>query len=59
MEQIVGVMEIGGRDGMRTIDSSLDELVEAGLITSEEAVQNARDSSRVALAKTKKKGLFG
>jgi len=52
-------MEIGGRDGMRTIDSSLDALVEAGLITSEEAVQNARDPTRVALAKTKKKGLFG
>jgi twitching motility protein PilT len=59
MEQIVGIMEIGGRDGMRTIDSSLDTLVEAGLITSEEAVQNARDPTRVALAKTKKKGLFG
>jgi twitching motility protein PilT len=59
MEQIVGIMEIGGRDGMRTIDSSLDELVEKGLITSEEAVQNARDPSRVALAKQKKKGLFG
>lgn len=59
MEQIVGVMEIGGRDGMRTIDASLDELVEAGLITSEEAVQNARDPTRVAQAKPKKKGLFG
>jgi len=59
MEQIVGIMEIGAKDGMRTIDFSLDELVEKGLITSEEAVQNARDPSRVALAKTKKKGLFG
>jgi twitching motility protein PilT len=59
MEQIVGIMEIGGRDGMRTIDASLDDLVEAGLITSEEAVQNARDPTRVQLAKPKKKGLFG
>ena len=58
MEQIIGLMEIGGREGMHTIDASLDGLVEAGLITSEEALQNARDSSRVALAKPKKKGLF-
>ncbi len=59
MEQIFGVMEIGGRDGMRTLDASLDELVEAGLLSSAEAVQNARDPARVALAKPKKKGLFG
>lgn len=59
MEQIIGLMEIGGREGMHTIDASLDGLVEAGLITSEEALQNARDSSRVALAKPKKKGFFG
>jgi len=58
MEQIVGIMEIGAKDGMRTIDASLDELVEKGLITSEEALQNARDPSRVALAKPNKKGLF-
>lgn len=58
MEQIVGIMEIGGKDGMHTIDASLDSLVEAGLITSEEAVQNARDPSRVALSKTRKKGFF-
>lgn len=58
MEQIVGIMEIGGKDGMHTIDASLDSLVEAGLITSEEAVQNARDSSRVALSKPKKKTFF-
>jgi len=59
MEQIVGIMEIGGKEGMHTIDASLDSLVELGLITSEEAVQNARDPSRVALARPKKKGFFG
>jgi twitching motility protein PilT len=59
MEQLVGIIEIGGRDGMRTIDASLEELVETGKITPEEALTHARDPSRVGQAKAKKKGLFG
>jgi twitching motility protein PilT len=59
MEQLVGIIEIGGRDGMRTIDASLEELVETGKITLEEALTHARDPSRVSQAKPMKKGLFG
>jgi twitching motility protein PilT len=59
MEQLVGIIEIGGRDGMRTIDASLEELVETGKITPEEALAQARDPERIRQAKPKKKGLFG
>lgn len=59
MEHLVGLMEIGAKDGMTTLDSSLIDLVENGRITSEEALAHARDPDRVAQAKPKKKGLFG
>lgn len=42
MEQVVGLMEISSKEGNRTIDQSLGELYEAGLITREEALFNAR-----------------
>jgi len=59
MEHLVGMMEIGGKDGMVTLDSSLSDLVEGNLISSEEALAHARDTERVGLAKPRKKGLFG
>jgi twitching motility protein PilT len=59
MEHLVGLMEIGGRDGMVTLDSSLFDLVENNRITSEEALAHARDQDRVGQAKPRKKGLFG
>jgi twitching motility protein PilT len=59
MEHLVGLMEIGGRDGMVTLDSSLADLVENNQITSEEALTHARDPDRVGQAKPRKKGLFG
>jgi len=59
MEHLVGMMEIGGKDGMVTLDSSLSDLVENNLITSDEALAHARDQERVGLSKPKKKGLFG
>ena len=59
MEHLVGMMEIGGKDGMVTLDSSLSDLVESNLISSEEALAHARDAERVGLAKPRKKGLFG
>jgi len=59
MEQLVGIIEIGGRDGMKTIDASLEELLEIGKITPEEALAQARDPERIRQAKPKKKGLFG
>jgi twitching motility protein PilT len=58
-EQMIGLMEIGAKDGMHTIDECLVELLESGVITKEEALLNARDPNRVNAAKTKKKGMFG
>lgn len=43
LEQIVGLMEIGNRDGNYTIDQSIAGLLEAGLITREEALFNCRE----------------
>jgi twitching motility protein PilT len=43
LEQIIGLMEIGFRDGNRTIDQSIMALLEAGLITREEAIFNCRE----------------
>jgi twitching motility protein PilT len=43
LEQIVGLMEISYRDGNRTIDQSIAALLEANLITREEAVFHSRE----------------
>ncbi len=43
LEQIVGLMEISYRDGNRTIDQSITALLEANLITREEAVFHSRE----------------
>jgi twitching motility protein PilT len=48
-QQIVSMIEIGGREGMRTFDESAAELYAAGLITRQEAEMNARDPRRIAL----------
>ncbi len=45
LEQLVGLMEIGARDGNYTIDQSITKLFEAGLITREEAMFNCRQRS--------------
>jgi len=45
-EQIPGLMEIGGREGMHTIDESLAALVAQGMISSETALAHARDRGR-------------
>lgn len=56
-EQIVGLMEIGRKDGMHTIDDSLEELYLDGRISKEEAVSGARDAARMeALRRVPKKG---
>jgi twitching motility protein PilT len=55
-EQMIGLMEISSKDGMHTIDESIVELLDKGLITREEAFINARDSARVQAKK--KKGFF-
>jgi twitching motility protein PilT len=45
-EQIVGLIEIGAKDGMRTFDDSLAELYLGRQISKEEAISNARDKTR-------------
>lgn len=47
LEQLVGLMEIGRKDGMHTIDDALEELYLAGRISKEEAVAGARDAARL------------
>lgn len=52
-EQIVGLMEIGRKDGMHTFDDMLEELYLGRKISKEEAVAGARDPSRIeALLRT-------
>jgi len=46
-EQIVGLMEIGRKDGMHTFDDMLEELYLARRISKEEAVSGARDAERL------------
>jgi twitching motility protein PilT len=43
LEQIVGLMEIGHREGNRTIDQSIAGLLNAGLITRDEAIFHSRE----------------
>jgi twitching motility protein PilT len=43
LEQIIGLMEISYRDGNRTIDQSIATLLEANLITREEAIFHSRE----------------
>ncbi|WP_367873875.1 type IV pilus twitching motility protein PilT [Luteolibacter sp. Populi] len=43
LEQIVGLMEIGFKDGSRTIDQTIQSLLENGFITREEALFNCRE----------------
>lgn len=64
-EQLVGLLEIGGREGMNTIDESLAELYLTRQISKEEAIANARDVVSIeALTRQPEKpaarrGLFG
>lgn len=43
LEQMVGLMEIGHREGNRTIDQSITELLQSGMITLDEALFHARE----------------
>ena len=43
LEQLVGLMEIGSREGNHTIDQSIAHLFESRLITREEAIFNSRE----------------
>jgi twitching motility protein PilT len=43
LEQMIGLMEIGFREGNRTIDQSIGALLDAGLISREEAIFHCRE----------------
>lgn len=63
-EQLIGLIEIGARDGMHTIDDSLADLFLSGQISKEVAVSHARDRVRIgelerAPTPKPKRGLFG
>jgi len=63
-EQLVGLIEIGAKDGMHSIDEDLAGLYLSGAISKEQAVANGRDRERMEslmrqAAPVKKKGLFG
>jgi twitching motility protein PilT len=58
--QIIGQIEIGGQEGMSTLDESLARLVSEGQISYEEALVHARDPERIPKPEVKKKkGIFG
>lgn len=57
-EQLVGLIEIGTREGMHTFDDSLSKLYTDEIITKEEAILNARDKGRFETLAPKKKGFF-
>jgi len=46
-QQIIGMIEIGSRDGMITIDEAVEQLYRAGSIDREEALLNVRDPERI------------
>jgi twitching motility protein PilT len=52
--QLLSMIEIGTKDGMRTFDESLEELYLEGLITRDEALLNARDAGRIRAIKPSK-----
>ncbi len=54
-EQLVGLMEIGHREGSRVIDESIGALLSAGLISREEAINHCRERSRFAVPESANK----
>jgi len=61
-EQLVGLIEIGAKDGMHTIDEDLAGLYLSRAISKEQAIANARDRGRLeSLMREvpKAKGVFG
>lgn len=62
-EQLVGLIEIGARDGMHSFDDSLTDLYMSRQISKEDAMANARDKTRfedmLRDSPAKKRGIFG
>lgn len=61
-EQMIGLLEIGAKDGMHTFDESLSELYLNRAISKEDAMAHARDKSRMENLlrnpESKKRGFF-
>lgn len=57
--QMTGLIEIGGSEGMNTIDEFVVQLYVDGYISREEALLNSRDPERVPEEMEEKKGFFG
>jgi twitching motility protein PilT len=59
-EQLTGLIEIGRKDGMHTIDDDLEQLYLSRAISKEEAISNARDANRMENLRrsTQKKRFF-
>ncbi|MEO6848445.1 MAG: PilT/PilU family type 4a pilus ATPase [Chthoniobacterales bacterium] len=47
-EQLIGIIEMSGKDGMHTIDESLLQLLQTGMISVDEALLHARDTDRIS-----------
>jgi twitching motility protein PilT len=60
-QQVLSMIEIGGKDGMNTFDESVSNLYAAGVISLDEALLNARDPSRITSIPPPphRKGIFG
>ncbi len=60
-EQLVGIIEIGSREGMHSLDESLAALYLDRQISKEDCVAHARDKGRLEslMRDGKKRGLFG
>jgi twitching motility protein PilT len=54
-QQIIGMIEIGSRDGMVTIDEAVEQLYVAGSIDRDEALRNVRDPERIVRIKPVKR----
>lgn len=58
LEQVVGLMEIGHREGNRTIDDSIGRLLDTQVITRDEALFNCRDRKTFEEAKERRRSLW-
>ena len=61
IQQLVGMIEIGKREGMNTLDESVLDLYDAGLISRDEALVHVRDPHSIPEEDEapKRRGLFG
>lgn len=60
IEQLQGLIEIGSRDGMQTMDESILSLYHSNIIDKDEALLNLKDKTRIEDKQSQqKRGFFG